>query len=95
MTNLKPTTHLPYFNSINSYGISVPIKGTDYHDIKFSCKIDSARAIVLEFRATLPELKESLLFHVNMDKTKVLFGGRFHNNSRVKNFLYDLIAKHK
>ena len=95
MKNFNHSTPLEYFNSINSFGIVVPIKGTDYHDVKFCCKIESARAIVTEFRATLPQLRESLIFHVNKDKTKVLFGGRFHNNSRVKNFLYDLIAKHK
>jgi len=95
MKTYNHTTPLEYFNSINNYGIVVPIKGTDHHDIKFCCKIESARGIITEFRATLPNLTQDLIFHVNKEKTKVLFGGRFHNNSRVKNFLYDLIAKHK
>jgi hypothetical protein len=95
MKTYNHNTALNYFNSINSYGIVVPLKGTDHHDIKFCCKIESARSIFTEFRATLPQLKEDLIFHVNKEQTKVIFGGRFHNNSRVKNFLYDLIAKHK
>jgi len=98
MKTYNHTTPLEYFNSINNYGIVVPIKGTDHHDIKFCCKIESARGIITEFRATLPELKNNLIYHVfyvNTESKRVMFGGRFHNNSRVKNFLYDLIAKHK
>jgi hypothetical protein len=95
MKNNNHSTPLEYFNSINNYGIVVPIKGTDHHDIKFCCKIESAGKIIREFRAALPHLTQDLIFHVNKENTKVLFGGRFHNNSRVKNFLYDLIAKHK
>lgn len=88
-------TPLEYFNSIQSYGKALPIAGTNKYHIKFCCNIDSARAIVLEFRATLPDLKDNLLFHVNKDKTRVIFGGMFTQESRIKNYLYDLIQKHK
>ena len=88
-------TALEYFNSIESYGKVIPVKNTNSYHIKFSCKIDSARNIVLEFRKTLPDLKDKLVFHVNKDKTRVIFGGMFTQESRVKNYLYDLIAKHK
>jgi len=95
MKTYNHKTALEYFNSIEAYGKALPIKDTDYYDIKFSCKIDSARKIVMEFQRVLPDLKEDLAFHVNKEETRVLFGGRFTLNSRVKNYLYDLIAKHK
>ena len=95
MKTYNHNTALEYFNSIEAYGKALPIKDTDYYDIKFCCKIDSARNIVLEFHKTLPHMKDHLAYHVNMDKTKVIFGGRFTLNSRIKNYLYDLIAKHK
>ena len=95
MKTYNHNTALEYFNSIEAYGKALPIKDTDYYDIKFCCKIDNARNIVLEFHKTLPHMKDDLAYHVNMDKTRVIFGGRFTLNSRVKNYLYDLIAKHK
>jgi hypothetical protein len=95
MNTYNYNTALEYFNSIEAYGKAIDIKGTEYHDIKFCCRIDSARNIVLEFHKTLPHMKDNLAYHVNKDKTKVIFGGRFKLDSRVKNFLYDLIAKHK
>ena len=88
-------TPLEYFNSIDAYGKALPIKGTNKYHIKFCCNIHSARSIVIEFRKTLPHMKNNLIFHVNKDQTKVIFGGMFTQESRVKNFLYDLIAKHK
>ena len=95
MKTYNYNTALEYFNSIEAYGKAINIKDTDVYDIKFRCKIDSARKIVLEFQKTLPNLKEDLAFHVNKEKTNVIFGGRFTINSRIKNYLYDLIAKHK
>lgn len=98
MKTYNHNTPADYFKSIEVYGIMKPVKGTDYHDLKFSCTAESAGKIIREFRATLPELKDRLIYHVffvNTESKRVIFGGRFHNNSRVKNFLYDLIAKHK
>ena len=95
MNTYNHNTALEYFNSIEAYGKAINIKNTEFYDIKFCCRIDSARNIVLEFHKSLPNMKDNLLFHVNKDKTKVIFGGRFKLDSKIKNFLYDLIAKHK
>jgi hypothetical protein len=95
MNNSNFKSNLDYFRSIPSFGKAINIKGTEFYDIKFCCNIDLARKIVIEFRKTLPDKKDNLLFHVNKDETNVTFGGRFTINSRIKNYLYDLIAKHK
>jgi hypothetical protein len=95
MKNPNFNTALEYFNSITAYGKCLPVQNTECYDIKFCCKIDSARKIVIEFRKTSPNMKDNLLFHVNKDETRVIFGGRFRLDSRAKNFLYDLITKHK
>jgi hypothetical protein len=94
MNYLTHNTALEYFNSINQYGKPVLDNKGSYH-IKFCTNIELARAVYTEFKAKSPSLRALLTFHVNKAKTNVIFGGRFPNDSRAKNLIYDLIDKHK
>lgn len=97
MSYLKYNTSLEYFNSISSYGKAVPETNsqglTGFYNIKFNCNIDLARAVYKDFVKAKPN--STITFHVNMDSTAVIFGGRFSAESRAKNLLYDLLDKHK
>lgn len=100
MSYLNYNTSLEYFNSIPSYGKAVPesnSKGqlTGFYHIKFNCNIELARAVYMEFLKLRPSLTNIITFHVNMEGTGVIFGGRFSAESKAKNTLYDLLDKHK
>jgi hypothetical protein len=86
---------LEYFNSIPSYGRAVAETNSECYNIKFNCNIELARAVWRDFVGVRPDLKKYLQYHVNLKGTAVLFGGRFPQESRAKNLLYDLIDKHK
>ena len=94
MQYLTFNTSLEYFNSIVNYGKPVPDNNGCYH-IKFCTNIELARAVYKSFKAKSPKLGTLLTFHVNRDKTNVIFGGRFPADSKAKNFIYDLIDTHK
>ena len=91
---------LDYFNSMPCY--AKPIAETNKFDqptgfyyIKFCCNINLARAVYSEFIRIRPLLKDKLKFHVNLEETKVIFGGRFMSCSTTAHTFYTLLSKHK
>lgn len=97
MLYLKYNTSLEYFNSIPAYGKAIPESNsqglTGFYNIKFNANIELARAVYKDFVKAKPN--STITFHVNMEGTGVIFGGRFSAESRAKNLLYDLLDKHK
>jgi len=100
MKQIESNHSLEYFNSIPAYAKQIEetnSKGqlTGFYHIKFSCNIDFARAVYTELIRLNPYLKGKVVFYVNKEQTKVIFGGRFITGSRVPDKIFKLLARFK
>jgi hypothetical protein len=100
MKYIEPTNSLQYFNSIPAYAKSIAETNmhdqlTGFYNIKFCCNINLGRAVYSDLIRIRPYLKDKIFFHVNIEGTKVIFGGRYRVESNVANAFYNLLAKYK
>ena len=100
MQYIECNNALDYFRSIPIY--AKPVAETNRHNeltgfyyIKFNCSINFARAVYADFIKLKPQFKELLKFHVNINNTAVIFGGRFSMESKADYSLYCLLNKHR
>jgi hypothetical protein len=82
---------LEYFRSIPQFAKKIADTKSETYHIKFRCKKELARFI---YKNLNDELRKFIAYHVCINDL-VLIGGRFPNDSKADNMIFNLIKRYK